>query len=68
MRHPSKGIPPSLMFAPFIADNPDGSQTLVQIFVDTKDDDGTFTIESVWTCYRTDADDQWSTPIRTRRP
>jgi hypothetical protein len=67
MQYPSKGLRPSLAFAPFIADNPDGTQTLVEIFVNM-DEDNSFTFDSVWICHRSDASDQWSVPQRLTRP
>lgn len=67
MRHPSKGLRPSLMFSPHVATRHDGTQTLVQIFVDAKED-GTFEIDSVFIATRDRQTDPWSTPIKAKRP
>lgn len=66
--HPSKGVPPVVYYAPFIADLDDGSQILVQIFAesDPLNEEKTL-IESVAIAFRDCVGDSWGVPIRTRR-
>ena len=68
MSNPIKGLRPSLMFAPFVADLPDGGQILVQVWVEVNKETSEWSIESVYICHRSDGSDSWSPAIKTARP
>jgi hypothetical protein len=55
---------PLIHYAPFIGVMPDGTQILVQIFVDQESEG---LIDSVQVTFRDDPFETWSPPIRTKK-
>ena len=66
--NPTKGLRPSLMFAPYIAELPNGGQLLIQIFLEDDKELSEIFLESVYYCTRPNPTHPWSEPVRMKRP